>query len=142
MAQPASPSAKPRQERALQTTLKAELLEGRTFDDLDQAQQAFDAWRHRYNHHRPHDALDLAVPADRYQPSSRSFRSIVEPFDYAAEDAIRKVDDNGRISFKGRHLRVSKALLWKTVAVRPTQADGVFDIVFRHVTIRSVDLHQ
>jgi transposase InsO family protein len=138
---PAHPQSHGKNER-FNRTLKAELLEGRTFDDLDQAQQAFDAWRHRYNHHRPHDALDLAVPADRYQSSSRSFRSIVEPFDYAAEDAIRKVDDNGRISFKGRHLRVSKALLWKTVAVRPTQADGVFDIVFRHVTIRSVDLHQ
>jgi transposase InsO family protein len=53
-------------------TLKIELLDRRTFGDLAQAQHAFDAWRHRYNHHRPHDALGLAVPADRYQPSRRS----------------------------------------------------------------------
>ena len=39
-------------------TLKIELLDAHDFADLAQAQQAFDAWRHRYNHHRPHDALE------------------------------------------------------------------------------------
>jgi len=122
-------------------TLKAELLDGRTFADLDRAQLAFDAWRHRYNHHRPHDALKLAVPAERYHPSPRSFHHIVEPFDYAPDDAIRRVDDNGRIRFKGRLLRVSKALIGKAVALRPTQADGVFDVLFRHVTRPIQELH-
>ena len=53
------------------------MLEGLIFDYLEHSQLAFDAWLHRYNHHLPHDALNLAVPADRYQPSSRSFNSIV-----------------------------------------------------------------
>lgn len=123
-------------------TLKAELLAGRTFDDLDQAQLAFDAWRHRYNHHRPHDALALAVPADRYRPSPRSFSSLVEPFDYAPGDSLRRVDTAAPFSFLGRSFKASRALIGKQIAVRPTEHDGVFELVFRHVTVRSIDLHQ
>ena len=123
-------------------TLNLELLEQRTFDDLRQAQQAFDAWRHRYNHHRPHDAIGLAVPADRYRPSRRAFKPTVEPFDYGADVVLRSVDAAANISFRNRRWKASKALVGKQVAIRPTDDDGVFDIVFRHVTIRSINFHQ
>jgi transposase InsO family protein len=122
-------------------TLKAELLEGRTFGDLQQAQQAFDGWRHRYNHHRPHDALGLAVPADRYRPSARSYNPIVGPFGYGPDDIVRSVDVAANISFRGRRLKASKALVGKHVAIRPTERDGVFDLIFRHVTVKSIDFH-
>lgn len=122
-------------------TLKAELLDGRTFDDLVQAQRAFDTWRHHYNHHRPHDALSLAVPADRYRPSPRSFNSKVEPFEYGPDDIVRRVDNAARIGFQGRRLKASKALIGKQVAIRPTERDGVFDLVFRHVIVKSIDFH-
>ena len=122
-------------------TLKAELLEGRIFDDLIQAQQAFDRWRHRYNHDRPHDALGLAVPADRYRASPRRFRSAIEPFQYGSDDIVRRVDASAHLSFEGRKLRASKALIGKSVALRPTERDGLFDLIFRHVTVKSIDFH-
>jgi len=123
-------------------TLKAELLEGRTFADLAQAQRAFDGWRQRYNHHRPHDALDLAVPADRYRVSPRRFSSTVEPFEYGPDDIVRLVDNAARISFGGRRLKASKALIGKHVALRPTERDGLFDLLFRHVPVKSIDFHK
>ena len=123
-------------------TLKAELLNGRTFDDLVEAQRAFDAWRHRYNHHRPHDALDLAVPADRYRPSPRSFSAKVEPFEYGPNDSLRRVDDAACLSFGGKRIKASKALIGKQIAIRPTERDGIFDLVFRHVTVKSIDFHK
>jgi transposase InsO family protein len=122
-------------------TLNAELLAGRMFDDLVKAQRAFDAWRHRYNHHRPHDALGLAVPADRYRSSPRRFSSTVEPFEYGPHDIVRRVDAAARISFAGRRLKASKALVGKHVAIRPTDRDGMFDLMFRHVTVKSIDFH-
>lgn len=122
-------------------TLKAELLDGRTFDDLAQAQRAFDAWRHHYNHRRPHDALGLAVPADRYRASPRRFSPKVQPFEYAPDDAVRLVDTSARISFRGKTLKASKALIGKHVAMRPTERDSVFSLVFRHVPIKSIDLN-
>jgi transposase InsO family protein len=123
-------------------TLKAELLNGRMFDDLLDAQRAFDAWRHRYNHHRPHDALNLAVPADRYCSSPRSFSTKVEPFDYGPDDILRRVDGAAWLSFGGRRMKASKALIGKQVAIRPTARDGIFDLVFRHVIVRSIDFHK
>jgi transposase InsO family protein len=123
-------------------TLKLELLNGRIFDDLDQAQRAFDDWRHRYNHQRPHDALQLAVPADRYRPSSRSFSPLMPSFDYQPDDIIRRVDREGRVTFHNRRLKASRALVGKDVALRPTPNDGVFDLFFRHVSVKSIDLNQ
>jgi transposase InsO family protein len=123
-------------------TLKIELLDRRTFDDLGEAQQAFDAWRHRYNHHRPHDALGLAVPAERYRPSARVFKPKVEPFEYPADDAVRWVDVNGRFSFERRSLKASKALIGKQIALRPTDCDGRYDLIFRNVVLKAIDLSQ
>jgi transposase InsO family protein len=137
---PCHPQSHGKNER-FNRTLKLELLDRQTFDDLGQAQHAFDAWRHGYNHHRPHDALALAVPADRYRTSPRPFNPIVEPFDYRPDDTVRSVDVNGRISFRGRHMKASKALVGKHIAIRPTDRDGVFELVFRHVTVKSIDFH-
>ena len=123
-------------------TLDIELLQRTSFESLLDAQQAFDAWRDRYNHHRPHDALKLAVPAERYRSSPRAFRQEVEPFDYAAGDIVRSVDTNGRFSFADRRVKASKALIGKHIALRPTDRDGVYDLVFRNVVLKAIDLHR
>jgi len=138
---PCHPQSHGKNER-FNRTLKIELLDRCSFADLGQAQKAFDAWRQRYNHHRPHDALGLAVPAERYRPSTRVFKQTVEPYAYQPDDIVRWVDINGRFSFANQRLKASKALSGKHIALRPTQRDGVFDIVFRHVTLRSIDLNQ
>ncbi len=54
-------------------TLKAEVLSQQILTDLEQCQYRFDLWRDIYNLERPHEALQMAVPATRYQPSSRTF---------------------------------------------------------------------
>ena len=34
-----------------------------------------------------------------------------------------------------------RGLVGKHVAIRPTERDGVFDLIFRHVTVKSIDFH-
>lgn len=121
-------------------SMKAEVL-STPFLDLAQAQQAFDRWRDLYNTERPHDALAGGVPIERFTPSSRDYSDTVTPFEYASDDTIRRVHHKGRLSFKGRIVKVSKAFAGKTVALRPTSIDGVFEVFFRHQKIRTVDLH-
>jgi transposase InsO family protein len=121
-------------------TLKAEVLAGPPFADLAQAARAFHCWRNVYNHERPHEALDMAVPAERYRASPRSYRDTIEPFDYAPGDLVRRVHHNGAIAFQGRNWPLSRAFAGKLVALRPTRRDGVFIAVFRHQIIRTVDL--
>lgn len=122
-------------------TLKAELLQGPPFAALDQAQTAFDRWRQLYNAERPHDALGGAVPLDRYRLSPRLYRDTVEPFDYADDDLVRKVQKEGFVSLLGRPVRLCKAFAGKAVAFRPTRQDGIFDAFFRHHKIQTIDLN-
>lgn len=117
-------------EERFHRTLKAEVLQGNTFRDLGECQDAFDRWRHVYNHERPHDALDMEVPADRYRPSPRDFPEELPAIEYSSGDFVRKVEGKGMISFKGRLYRVGKGLAGQQVAVRPTTEDGVYDIYY------------
>jgi transposase InsO family protein len=122
-------------------SLKAEALQGPPFADLAQAQAAFDNWRQVYNAERPHDALGGAVPLDRYRISPRQYREMVEPFDYAPDDLIRRVQQTGVVSVLGRAIKLGKAFARKVVAFRPTETDGVFDAFFRHQKIETIDLN-
>jgi transposase InsO family protein len=51
-------------------TLRAELLTSQRFASLALAQQAMDAWVDDDNTQRPHQAIAMAVPAQRFQPAA------------------------------------------------------------------------
>jgi transposase InsO family protein len=121
-------------------SLKAEVLSGPPFADLAAAEQALDRWRTVYNTQRPHEALELSVPVSRYQPSPRNYVETIVPFEYAPNDVVRRVQQGGHVSFRGRNLKVPKAFRGKDIAFRPTTEDGVFDVVFRTQTMASVDI--
>ena len=122
-------------------TLKEELLSRESFADLAAAQSRFDAWRDRYNHKRPHQALDYATPASRYRNSARKMPATIAPPEYEPQALVRKVDARGWILFKGRRIRCSKAFRGRAVALRPT-AEGVFDLCYRRHVLAQVDLRQ
>src|SRR5882672_3327588 len=121
-------------------TLKAEVLNGRTFTDCAQAQRAFDAWRAVYNTERPHQALGMAVPAQRYRPSARAYPEQLPPIEYGPDDGVRKVQAEGWISFQGHDIRVPRALRGERVAVRPINIDGLYEVYFCHQLVAEVDL--
>ena len=120
-------------------SLKAEVLEGRVFDSLGKAQAAFDDWRQVYNQERPHEAIGMAVPISRYSPSQRSYAEPPKDFEYAPGDIVRKVQQKGFTSFKGRLVKLPKAFRGKTVAFRPTATDGIFETYFRHQFITTIN---
>jgi len=126
-------------EERFHRSLKAEVLQ-RTFEDLAQAQRAFDQWREVYNTRRPHQAIDMLTPASRYAPSPRSYMTGITPFPYGQDDTLRRVQQHGRFSFKGRTWRAPRAFYGKTIALRPTDNDGCYQIVFRSTLISKLDL--
>jgi len=122
-------------------TLGLELLKNRSFRDLDQLQRSFDDWRHLYNLERPHEALGMAVPASRYQPSPRAFPEALPPILYDSQDIVRKVQQGGEIWFRGRPFKIGNAFYGYPVALRPSPLDGVFLVFFCRQQVASISLN-
>src|ERR1700730_7510763 len=93
-----------------------------------------------YNTQRPHEALALATPAARYRPSGRGFPEKIEPFDYGPGAIVRRVDGDGWLSFRNRPLKVGRAFSYRRVALRPTDQDGCFDVLFCAQKVGALDL--
>jgi len=138
-ARPYHPQTMGKDER-FHRSLKVEVLAGPAFADLAAASRALERWRTVYNTQRPHEALDLAVPASRYRHSPRGYAEAPAPFEYAPDDIVRRVQQGGQVSLLGRTVRLPKAFRGRAIALRPTAMDGVFHAVFRTQTIASIDI--
>jgi transposase InsO family protein len=75
LTQPASPTTTGKVERFHQTLRRELLDDAGVFADLAAAQAAVDAFRQEYNTRRPHQALDMAFPVDRFQPTPATANS-------------------------------------------------------------------
>src|SRR5215213_2303682 len=121
-------------------TLKAELLATTPLPDLPTAQRHFDAWRDGDNLDRPHDALDLATPIDRYRGHPvRSFPDPLPPIDYGEGAIVRTLHGGGQLTFRRATYFVTSALAGQPVALRPTAVDGVFVCYFGHHRLGDLD---
>jgi len=136
---PYHPQTQGKDER-LHRTLAAEVLQGQAFPDLAACQRAFDAWRPVYNHQRPHEALALAVPGSRYRVSPRPFPEALPALEYGPGDAVRRVQADGTVSFRGRPWKVGGAFRGEPVGVRATAEDGVWAVYFGVHAVASLDL--
>lgn len=135
---PKHPQTQGKDER-LHRSLKVEVLSGRTWTSVEQCQPAFDEWRHIYNIERPHQALGLAVPASRYQPSPRSFPDRLPEIEYPEGEIVRKVQKRGQVFFHTDRYWVGKAFEGQPVAIRPTNQDGVYDVYYCHQRVAAID---
>lgn len=124
-------------------SLKAEVLNGRSFDSCSHAQEAFDQWRTVYNQQRPHEALQMATPMTRYQISTRAFPDHLPVIEYGPDDTVVTVKSLGMIIFQNRRFKLSNPLRGQPVAIRPRHdVDGLFDLYFAHHKLMRIDLRE
>ena len=110
--------------------------------DFDDAQAAFDRWRHVYNRERPHQALDFATPAERYRPSKRAFPETLPAPQYAPGEIVRRVSTTkAYVAFRNRFWKVPDAFLGETLSIRPRLPNGCFAICFGARQIALIDLN-
>ncbi|MFJ2307759.1 IS481 family transposase, partial [Streptomyces sp. NPDC087787] len=77
LTQPASPTTTGKVERFHQT-LRRELLDHcDPFESIEAAQRALEAWVEEYNCVRPHQALEMQSPADRFAPVPEQEREVL-----------------------------------------------------------------
>ena len=94
-------------------SLRREFLADRTFVSLEAAQAELDAWVADYNTARPHQALEMATPAERFGLAPISTDAVSIPVD-AAEDhhgqwVLRRVGSNGYVSVDNQAFSVGNA---------------------------------
>ncbi len=123
-------------------TLKAEVLSRTVLTDLHDAQQQFDRWRSIYNTERPHEALGMDVPAQRYQESAQIFPELILPIEYPDGAHVRSVQLDGAFSLSGRTAYVSKAFAGWKIAIIETEDDGYFDVYFCQNKISTLNFHE
>lgn len=138
---PCHPQTQGKDER-FHRTLRAEAIGSRRFIDLLEVQRCFDPWRDIYNLERPHEALEMKTPASRYVPSPRVFPEVLPPVEYAPDDAVRSVCNDGYFSFKGTRYKISQAFVGQRIAIRPTEQDGIMKVYFCQQRVAAIDLKQ
>jgi transposase InsO family protein len=139
---PYHPQSRGKNER-FHRSLKAEVFALRCFRTLAEVQAALDDWRDLYNHERPHEAIGLAVPADRYRPSPRPWTERPPQPDYEPGDILRRVSTTkAYVTFKGQAWRVPRAFCGETLAIRPLNRDGSYGVFFAANQVATFDLTQ
>jgi transposase InsO family protein len=102
-------------------SLRKEFLADRTFPSLEAAQAALDAWVADYNTVRPHQALEMATPADRFRlaPLAKDKASIPvdDAEDVRGQWVLRRVGSNGVASVDNQQFSVGNAFKGELVDV-------------------------
>jgi len=104
----------------------------------DQWQERYDGFLERYNQVRPHEALGMKRPAERYRPSARAYEAKVARWPYAEGLERLTVDANGMIRWESRRWFVCEALIHHEVAAE--QIGEHLLVRFRNMYIREIDL--
>jgi transposase InsO family protein len=86
-------------------------------NDINAQQIALSRWMLEFNFLRPHEALDLQVPNDHYQKSTRLYRGPRRPW-YPPGMDVRTVNKKGSVKYRGKHLYVTMALRGQPVGLR------------------------
>ncbi len=132
---PGHPEQNGRHER-MHLTLKNEATRPAS-DNFLQQQARFDSFIDDYNQERPHQALQLKVPADLYTKSPRPYEGLGELED-PVHDFTATVTRCGRICYKRRKINLSTVFAGQKVGVKQV-SDKIWLVSFMHYDLGYFD---
>jgi putative transposase len=123
---PGNPQQNGRHER-MHLTLKLETTKPAGNNFLQQ-QDKFDDFIACYNNERPHQALGMQCPAERYVPSTRPYQGLPE-LDYPLHDKTVTVTTCGRICFNRQKINLSQVFAGQNVGIKQV-SDEIWLVTF------------
>lgn len=115
---PGNPQQNGRHER-MHLTLKLETTKPAVANFLQQ-QARFDDFVEEFNTERPHQALGMACPAERYSASPRPYRGLPE-LDYPFHDKAVTVTTCGRICYNRKKINLSQVFAGQTLGIKQVE---------------------
>ena len=111
-------------------------------DQVDAA-KIFSEYRDFYNNIRPHMALNLDVPASRYEPSPRQYSAKISEWEYSDDLTVHNVKSTGYITIKGQGYFLSEAFGNKQIAFRESSKGAhLINLYFRQFRIGQIDVEK
>ncbi len=135
---PGNPQQNGRHER-MHLTLKKETTRPPGMNRLQQ-QARFDAFVQDFNAERPHEALEMQLPADRYRPSTRPYGGLPE-LSYPLHDKQHTVTACGRVCMLCKKINISTVLAGQLVGLKEVD-DAIWLVSFMHYDLGYIDLEQ
>lgn len=135
---PGNPQQNGRHER-MHRTLKQETTRPPGMNALQQ-QDRFDRFVNEFNDERPHEALDMKMPAELYSPSSRRYDGLPD-LDYPFHDRDVTVTNCGRICMHRKKINVSTVLAGQNLGIKEVD-DGIWLVSFIRYDLGYIDLEQ
>jgi transposase InsO family protein len=135
--EPGQPQQNGRHER-MHRTLK-EATASPPKENLAAQQEAFNEFCKEYNQERPHEALGQRPPVVFYENSTRAYpERLPAQGGYPEDWERRRVRKAGQMKWKGKDIRLSKALWGQEVGLRPVD-DGRWEIYFEDLVLGMFD---
>ena len=114
-------------------------VESRAASDPTTQQAELDVWRKMFNEERPHEALQMRVPNDVYQPSPRKFDSTPPELNYPGGYAVRKMSRQGMVKLNSQRINVTTALRGYEIGLEP-RGDQRWAVWFCRLRLGEIDL--
>ena len=135
---PGHPQQNGRHER-MHLTLKKEATRPPGCNGLQQ-QERFDAFVREFNAERPHEALGMKCPTERYTASARSYAGLPE-LTYPFHDRELLVTACGRLCLHRKRINISTVLAGQKLGIKEVD-DGIWLASFMQYDLGYFDLEQ
>jgi len=135
---PGKPQQNGRHER-MHLTLKKEATRPAKPNFLQQ-QARFDDFVQEFNEERPHEALAMKMPAEIYQPSTRTYTGLAE-LKYPFHDRTVLVTSCGRVCLHRKKINVSTVFSGQTLGIKEVE-ENTWLLSFMDYDLGYIDLEE
>lgn len=137
---PLHPQTQGKEER-FHRTLNEDVLKRNAIRDIAHAQALFDAYKYEFNHERPHESLNLDVPAKHYKPSEKKMPDSLKEPEYDSGKTLRKVNYKGYVSIQNHRYYLSETFIDKYLELLPLESN-IIALCYGQFIIAKIDLDE
>jgi transposase InsO family protein len=101
---------------------------------------ALEEFRQVYNERRPHEALGMKRPVERYRASARLYQAAPRQWEYPSGSAVRRLNPAGCLYWEGQQWFVCEALARQWVQVE--SVENLLLVSYRHMYVREINRQQ